>query len=84
MSTDKKSDDGKGVPPSAPGVTAVTPAPPPADARLIPGGSVKRARRPIGVNAMEHYTEPPVVKAALLDLSETPGWHMVPKPDRPA
>jgi len=26
--------------------------------------------------------QPPVVKADLPDLSETPGWNMVPKPDR--
>jgi hypothetical protein len=53
----------------------------PADARMIPGGSFAAARRPIGVNAMDHYTEQPVVKADLPDLSETPGWHMVPKGD---
>jgi len=31
---------------------------------------------------MDHYSTPPVVKADLPDLSETPGWNMVPKPDR--
>jgi hypothetical protein len=56
--------------------------PKPQDARMIPGGSFSAARRPIGVNAMDHYTQPPVVKADLPDLSETPGWNMVPKPDR--
>ena len=46
---------------------------------MIPGGSFAAARRPIGVNAMDHYLEQPVVKADLPDLSETPGWHMMPK-----
>ena len=53
--------------------------PKPQDARMIPGGSFAAARRPIGVNAMDHYTTAPVVKADLPDLSETPGWNMVPK-----
>jgi len=55
--------------------------PTPSDRRLIPGGSFRSAARPIGMNAVEHYTEQPV-KADLPDLSETPGWHMVPKTDR--
>jgi hypothetical protein len=55
------------------------PDPTPQDARMIPGGSFAAARRPIGVNAMDHYTRQPVVKADLPDLSETPGWNMVPK-----
>lgn len=76
MSDAKKSDDGKGIPPGAQGVTA---EPKPADARLIPGGSFAAARRNTGVNAMDHYTEPPSVKADLPDLSNTPGWNMVPK-----
>ncbi len=58
--------------------------PKPQDARMIPGGSFAAARRPIGVNAMDHYTQPPVVKADLPDLSETPGWNMVPKTGRRA
>jgi len=53
-----------------------------ADGRLVPGGSLASARRPIGVNAFEHYSEQPAVKGDLQDLSETPGWQMVPKPDR--
>jgi hypothetical protein len=84
MADDKKSDDGKGTPPSAAQNTAETPAPQPPDSRLIPGGSLAAARRPIGVNAFDHYTEQPSIKADLPDLSETPGWHMVPKPDRRA
>ena len=60
------------------------PEPKPQDARLIPGGgSFTTARRPIGVSGMDHYTTQPVVKADLPDLSNTPGWHMVPKTDRP-
>jgi hypothetical protein len=55
------------------------PEPKPQDARLIPGGSFAAARRAVGVTAMDHYTEQPVVKADLPDLSNTPGWHMVPK-----
>jgi hypothetical protein len=31
---------------------------------------------------MDHYTTQPVVKADLPDLSNTPGWHMMPKDDR--
>jgi hypothetical protein len=53
--------------------------PAPGDPRLIPGGSFRAARRPIGVNAFDHYTEAPAVKADLPDLSDTPGWNMVPK-----
>jgi hypothetical protein len=53
--------------------------PKPQDSRMIPGGSFAAARRPIGVNAMDHYLQQPVVKADLPDLSETPGWNMVPK-----
>ncbi len=49
---------------------------------MIPGGSFASARRPIGVNAMDHYTAQPAVKADLPDLSEIPGWNMVPKSDR--
>jgi hypothetical protein len=56
--------------------------PKPQDARMIPGGSFAAARRPIGVNAMDHYVTPPVMKADLPDLSETPGWNMVPKDNR--
>ncbi len=50
---------------------------------MIPGGSFAAARRPIGVTAMDHYTTQPVVKADLPDLSNTPGWHMVPKDRKP-
>ena len=71
----KKSDDGHGVPPTAPAAAE----PQPADARLIPGGSLAAARRPIGVNAMDHYEQAPIFKADLPDLSNTPGWQMVPK-----
>jgi hypothetical protein len=79
MSTDKKPDDGKGVPAAAP---AVVTEPKAADGRLVPGGSLASARRPIGVSAFDHYTEQPFAKADLPDLSETPGWNMVPKTDR--
>ena len=58
------------------------PDPKPQDARMIPGGSFAAARRPIGVNAMDHYETPPPVTADLPDLSETPGWNMVPKDGR--
>lgn len=80
MADEKKSADGKGIPPAAAQKTAETP--PPADLRLIPGGSLAAAGRPIGVNAFDHYTEQPTIKADLPDLSETPGWHMMPKDDR--
>ena len=80
MADEKKNDDGKGIPQPAGQKTAETPAP--MDSRLIPGGSLAAARRPIGMNAFDHYTEQPTVKADLPDLSETPGWHMVPKGDQ--
>jgi len=78
MADDKKNDDGKGIPPAS-GQAVVPPTP--SDRRLIPGGSFRSAAKPIGMNAVEHYTEQPA-KADLPDLSETPGWHMVPKTDR--
>ena len=65
---------------AAPGGTPPAVEPAPSDRRLIPGGSFKSARTAIGMNAMDHYTEAPVIKAALPDLSNTPGWNMVPKP----
>jgi len=81
MSDDKKNDDGRGMPDSAAGKTT-EPDPKPSDARLIPGGSFRSARVRIGMTGVDHYTEEPAVKAALPDLSNTPGWHMVPKDDR--
>jgi len=80
--TDQKSskaDDGRGQPP---GAVEKTVEPAPADSRLIPGGSFRSARTAIGMNGMDHYTVPPAFKADLPDLSNTPGWHMVPKPGR--
>jgi len=78
MADDKKTDDGKGIPPAS-GQAVVPPTP--SDNRLIPGGSFRAAAKPIGMSGVDHYTEPPVVKADLPDLSETPGWNMVPKTD---
>jgi hypothetical protein len=74
-----KGDDGHGIPP---GAEQKTVEPQVADNRSVPGGSLKAARRAIGVNAMDHYDKAPTIKAALPDLSETPGWNMVPKDDR--
>ena len=71
-----KGDDGRGQPAGAENKSV---EPQPGDARLIPGGSFKAARTAIGMTGMDHYTEHPVVKADLPDLSNTPGWHMVPK-----
>jgi hypothetical protein len=79
MADEKKNDDGKGMPATAPAQSTETK---PADARLIPGGSYAAARRQVGMTAMDHYDTPYFVKADLPDLSETPGWHMVPKTDR--
>jgi hypothetical protein len=78
MAGEKKNDDGRGIPGTAP---AATTEPKPVDGRLIPGGSFAAARRPSGMTGLDHYTTPPLVKADLPDLSETPGWHMVPKGD---
>jgi hypothetical protein len=80
--TDQKSskgEDGRGQPANA---EQKTTEPAPADARLIPGGSFRSARTPIGVNAMDHYTKQPTVKADLPDLSDIPGWNIFPKSDR--
>ena len=77
--TDQKSskgEDGRGQPSDA---EQKTTEPAPADARLIPGGSFRSARTPIGVNAMDHYTAQPAVKADLPDLSGIPGWNIFPK-----
>jgi len=74
-----KGDDGHGVPP---GAEKKTVEPQVADNRSVPGGSLKAARLAIGVSAMHHYEKAPTVKAALPDLSDTPGWNMVPKDDR--
>lgn len=71
-----KGDDGKGQPANA---EQKTTEPAPADPRLVPGGSFKSARQAIGVNAMDHYTEPPAIKPDLPDLSDTPGWNIFPK-----
>ena len=79
MTETKKSDDGRGIPPQAVGTTA---EPQVSDRRLIPGGSFGAARKQIGMTGMDHYIDRPGPKADLPDLSETPGWHMVPKTDR--
>jgi len=63
-------------------MTDQKPEPQAADNRSVPGGSLKRARLAIGVSAVDHYDEAPALKAALPDLSDTPGWNMVPKDDR--
>ena len=78
MADDKKNDDDKGMPASEQKPIE----PKPADSRLIPGGSFRAASRQFGMTAVDHYTEAPVVKADLPDLSNTPGWHMVPKSDK--
>jgi hypothetical protein len=50
MTEAKKTDDGKGVPPTAEGTTAEPQA---QDGRLITGGSFRAARTPIGMNAVD-------------------------------
>lgn len=50
MAEDKKSDDGRGTPPSGEGVTT---APRSLEGRNIPGGSMEAASRPIGMNAVD-------------------------------
>ena len=73
-----KGDDGRGQPATA---EQKTTEPAPADPRLVPGGSFKSARTAIGVNAMDHYSEPPSIRPDLPDLSDTPGWNIFPKSD---
>ena len=60
-----------------------TTEPTPADPRLVPGGSFKSARTPIGMNAVDHYTQPPPIRPDLPDLSDTPGWNIFPKASNP-
>lgn len=79
MADEKKNDDGKGMPASAPQQTA---EPKPADSRLFPGGSLAAASRRVGVNAVDHYDTPPAVRPDLPDLSSTPGWNVFPDSDR--
>lgn len=55
MSEHKKSDDGKGVTPTAEGKTAEPQA---HDPRLIPGGSFQSAARPVGMNAVDRADLP--------------------------
>lgn len=71
-----KGDDGRGQPANA---EKKTTEPAPADSRLVPGGSFRNARTPIGVTGLDHYTQPPAIKADLPDLSDTPGWNIFPK-----
>jgi hypothetical protein len=73
-----KGDGGKGQPATA---EQKTTEPAPVDRRLVPGGSFKAARKAIGVNAMDHYTEQPAIRPDLPDLSDTPGWNIFPKPE---
>lgn len=75
-----KGEDGRGQPANA---EQKTTDPAPVDRRLVPGGSFKSARTPIGVNAMDHYTVQPTVRADLPDLSDTPGWNIFPKGSNP-
>ena len=74
-----KGDDGRGQPAAA---EQKTTEPAPSDSRLVPGGSFKNARKAIGMTALNHYTQPPAIKADLPDLSDTPGWNVFPKSDR--
>jgi hypothetical protein len=50
-----KADDGRGLPAGSEEQTA---EPQPADPRLIPGGSFRSARTPIGVNAVDREDLP--------------------------
>lgn len=71
-----KGDDGRGQPPNA---EQKTTEPAPSDPRLVPGGSFKNARKRIGMTGVDHYTEPPSIRADLPDLSDIPGWNIFPK-----
>ena len=71
-----KGDDGRGQPANA---EQKTTEPAPADPRLVPGGSFKNARKRIGMTGLDHYTQPPALKADLPDLSDTPGWNIFKK-----
>jgi hypothetical protein len=75
----KKNDDGRGVPSSGEGTTA---EPPPWDHRLLPGGSIEDAARPIGMNAVDRDMLPSHGKSTeQVDYKDTPD---APPPTRPA
>jgi hypothetical protein len=70
MNEHKKSDDGKGVTPTAEGTTAEPQA---HDPRLIPGGSFRSAARPIGMNAVDREDLPSYGRStAQVDYKDTP------------
>jgi hypothetical protein len=65
-----KGDDGRGQPDNA---VQKTTEPQASDGRLIPGGSFKAARTPIGVNAVDRTDLPSFGKSsAQLDYKDTP------------
>ena len=65
-----KGDDGRGQPGNA---EQKTTEPQPYDARLIPGGSFRAARTPIGVNAVDRDDLPSYGKStAQVDYKDTP------------
>jgi hypothetical protein len=75
----KQHDDGRGVPGSGQGTTAAEP--PRWDHRLLPGGSIEDAARPVGINAVDREMLPSYGKASeQADYKDTPDG---PPPTRP-
>jgi hypothetical protein len=75
----KKHDDGKGIPSSGKDTIA---EPPRWDNRLLPGGSIEGASRPIGMNAVDRDMLPSYGKSTdQVDYKDTPD---VPPLTRPA
>jgi hypothetical protein len=75
----KKNDDGRGVPASGEGTTTEPAA---WDNRLLPGGSIADAARPIGMNAVDRDMLPSHGKSTdQVDSKDTPD---APPPDRPS
>jgi hypothetical protein len=75
----KKDDDGRGVPTSGQGTTAEPAA---WNNRLLPGGSIEDAARPIGMNAVDRDMLPSYgTSTEQVDYKDTPD---APLPARPA
>jgi hypothetical protein len=74
-----KADDGRGMPAPAEGATA---QPARWDNRLLPGGSIEDAARPVGMNAVDREMLPSYGKSTeAVDYKDTPDG---PPANRPA
>lgn len=75
----RKTDDGRGVPPTGEGVTA---EPASRDHCMLPGGSIEDAARAVGMSAVDREMLPSYGKSTEhVDFADTPD---APPPTRPA